>query len=245
MTANPWLSEFVKVAHENWSSEAEEAIARRGVTQAQIELYRLGFVGAGLPEGPAYPDEFLAWWRGKKVVDSYVLPLTNCTGKIRGIQLRSIVRDKKGYLDWFETKSEAVFFGLGEAMPHLWESPRTLLVEGAFDLFHVQKTFPGVICTLHAGVSPALWRVLRRMVSHVTLAWDNDATGFKQSMAVIKGPFTEFFSKIDMISFPKESFKGKWTKDPEELWCMWGSAKLDGWLRSELAKTDPEFTIGI
>jgi len=236
-----WLDDFVKAASEDWDMVSQDAIARRGVSEHQVELYRIGVVHKGLPEGIDYPESFSKWFHGKGIQNSYVIPLTSCTGAIRGLQFRSTDRKKPGYLDWFDTKSEAVFFGLAEAMPHIWKNNRVLLVEGAFDLFQVQRVFPGVICTLHAGVSPALWRVIRRVASHVTIGWDNDATGNKQAWEILKGPYNKIF-RLDMITYPKERTSDKLTKDPEELWCIWGSTKLDRWLLAELAKTDPTYS---
>jgi hypothetical protein len=107
----------------------------RGVSDQQIDLYRLGYIGLTPPSGVEYSEEFRRWWTRHKenLVESFVFPLTNWLGETRGLQLRPVLRERKHYMDFFLDRKEPVVFGLREAAQAVWDSGEVVIVEGYFD----------------------------------------------------------------------------------------------------------------
>lgn len=226
-----WLEEFVQITSEALDERVQEALYARGVTDAQMALYQLGYMDRKLPE-LEYPKAFLDWcYQGKKLDDVFVLPLTNAVGEIKGLQFRHVDQDKKGYMDFIPTKGEAILFGLGQAMAPAWESRRVMLVEGGFNLFPPQRYFPEVVATLTANVVESLVRVFRRIgVRDLWLAYDNDSTG-RDSMVRLTKQYSKEFT-VHVLNFPKlPMINGKLTKDPSDLWELWGEQKFGEFIR--------------
>ena len=147
-----------------------------------------------------------------------VLPLTNTLGEIKGFQFRHVERDQKGYKDYLPDRAEAVLFGLGQALPHVWTTRRILLVEGAFDLFPLQRYFPEVVATLTAHVLDRLARILRRIqVRDIFVAYDNDKTG-RESSEEIQHQYGKEFDVHPLRCPTIKMVNGTSTKDFGELW---------------------------
>lgn len=229
-----WLDDLVAYGQSQLDDRAREALYGRGVTDAQIELFKLGYMDRRLP-AVKLPEKFLAWSEGgSKLDDVFVLPLTNTRGEVRGLQFRHVQRSRKGYMDCIPDKSEAVLFGLGQAMPYVWKTGEVYLVEGGFDLFPIQRIIPGTIATLTARVVDPLYRVLRRLCSKIWLGYDMDRTGQAASQRFRKEHGREF--EVQIVSYPqipKSDGKGL-TKDPGELWEEWGDTRLQAHIRGVL-----------
>lgn len=222
-----WVESLALRAHENLPDQIREALWSRGVSDGQIDLYRIGWLDSSLPEGPSYGSDFIGWWENNRwqLDDVLVFPLTNTLGHMRGLQFRHVDRARKGYLDYFAAKDEAVFFGLGQAAPYMWASESVWLVEGNFDLLPLQRHRPNIVSTLHAGVPNQLWRVLRRLVSKVYIAYDNDSTGRDVAYEIVKDKREYFEFKIVKVP-PAPLRSGRVATDPNELWESWGDARL-------------------
>jgi DNA primase len=220
----------VEHASEQLDDRVREALYCRGVADDQIALMRLGYLNKTLPDLP-YPKAFLDWsHNGNKLDDVIMLPLTNTLNEVRGVQFRHVERERAGYMDYFEERGEAVLFGLGQAMPHIWKSRRIFLVEGGFDLFPIQRHIPETVATLTARVVDPLIRVLRRLVKDVWLGYDNDKTGMDARIRFEVGYGKEF--KLHDFRWPKESMAdNKLTKDPADLWETWGEDRFRKFLR--------------
>jgi hypothetical protein len=212
----PSLEEIVAEAVEAMGDRELEALLVRGMSEAQVAQYRVGYSQDPLPL-PGLG----------KVDDCWVFPLTNSLGQIRGVQVRPVVRSRKIYVDYLAPGSEAepVLFGLAEAMPHCWELGYCFLVEGVFDLPPIQRAAPATVATVKAGLTPQLARLLRRMGVRVYLGWDNDPAGLKaRKDCRINHPDLSTVS----VHYPKEPLpKGGTTKDPGDLWELWGTKKMD------------------
>lgn len=229
-----WLDDLVSFSKGQLPDRAREALYARGVTDEQIEVYEIGYFNGRLPEGD-FPDKFIEWSQGgSKLTDVFCLPLTNTLGAVRGLQFRYVERARKGYMDCIPDKSEAVLFGLAQAMPHVWKTGEVYLVEGGFDLFPIQRIIPGTIATLTARVVDPLYRVLRRLCSKIWLGYDMDRTGQAASHKFRKEHGREF--EVLIVSYPqipKSDGKGL-TKDPGELWEEWGDNRLREHMQSIL-----------
>lgn len=204
----------------------------RGVTDEQISLFQIGYINRRLPALDG-AEAFLDWChRGAKLDDMFVLPLTTMTGAIRGFQFRHVERGMKGYTDFFLTQDEPVLFGLAQAMPHIWRTESAFLVEGAFDLFPLQRHFPAIFPTMTAKVTEPVVRMLRRLVRRVWLGYDMDAKGRKASFEFRREYGQEFDVRI--VAYPKIFQVGsrELIKDPGDLWEAWGDTRVGEFVQS-------------
>ena len=232
-----WLDDFTFYSHDNLDERVRESLWGRGVSEEQIDAFRLGCVDGVLPSQIEFPDEFREWsHRGQKLADSYVLPLTNPLGEILGVQFRSVERGNRGYLDFFLTRSEPVLLGLAQAMPYIWDTGTICIVEGGFDLFPVQRVFPFTVPTLTSKVNDVLLRWLHRLVQRVVLFYDADSAGRSASFDFIKEHGSGF--DVRPLEYPRgvRLPNGKPVKDPADLWEAWGDDKLAEYLKAQISE---------
>lgn len=222
-----WLDELVAKSQLQVDDRVREALWARGVSDEQIEAFKIGYLNQALPElATSYPDHFLKWSKdGKKLVDGYVFPLTNFLGEIRGIQMRSVERGRQDYMDYFLDEGEPVYFGLGQAATSIWETEEILLVEGVFDFFPVQRVKPFTVSTLTAKVNETFARALKRLVQRVHLFYDDDRTGISGATNFEKEHGAAF--TVRRVPYPRGvTLFGKTVKDPGDLWEAWGDDRL-------------------
>lgn len=229
-----WLDDFVQTAHARLGNREREALWARGVSDAQIDFYRLGCLNRNLPAG--VPKEFVKFSHGgQRLDDVFVLPLTNILGQIKGLQFRHIAQGIKGYLTYYHDRDESVYFGLGQAIPKMWETETVFMVEGAFDVFPVQRVFENTFAALTLGTSEALARLVRRFVRQVWLVYDNDRDG-RQACLDFQKDYGDTLD-VRILTPPKVRLaENKYTKDPNELWEVWGDDRFRDYL---LRQVDP------
>lgn len=220
-----WVNGLVEFAQNNITERERDLLMGRGVSGDQIALYQLGHLNGQLPEG--MPEHFSHWARDK-IDDVYLFPLTNTLGMVKGFQLRHVDRKISGYQDYFVDKSEACLFGLGQAIKSIWETKTVSLVEGCFDLFPIQRANSATVATLTAWCSPAMVRVMRRIVDQVFMVYDNDATGLKGHREFQERYGTEF--QVYVLQYPE--VLGAKVKDPGDLWEAWGDSQLAPYLHT-------------
>ena len=229
-----WLSDFVESCS-TLDEDTREAYWARGVSDEQIESLKLGYSNGELPEDIDFPDGFRKWSHsGAKLKNSFVLPLTNPLGEILGFQFRSVVREERGYLDYFFSRAEPVLLGLGQSIPNIWESKTVCLVEGGFDYFPVQRVWPYTVPTLTAKVDELLLRWLHRMVRKVVLFYDSDKAGQAASNDFLKSYGSKF--EVKLLEYPRgvKLATGKAVKDPAELWEALGDDRLSSYLTQQM-----------
>lgn len=233
-----WLDDFAAHAVSLLDDRVREALYARGVTDEQVALYGIGYINGRLPELP-YSEAFLKeTWQGRKLDDCYVFPLTNVLGEVKGFQFRHVERGRTGYTDYIGDKSEAVLFGLAQAMPHVWRTGSAWLVEGNFDLFPIQRHFPGVIATLTARVVDVFVPVLRRLVvGDLFLGYDMDVPGRRGVTNFKKFHGADFNVREVVYPTPVMPVTGKKAKDPGDLWEYFGDEKLGAFVRSVVNNT--------
>lgn len=223
-----WLETITQYAHENLRGERElEALWSRGVSDNQIREFRIGYLDKHLP---VLQDAkgFLSWYEFNKalLLDAFVFPLTNALGQVKGLQFRRVERGAKGYLDYIPVKDEPSFFGLSQAMPHVWKTRIICLVEGAFDLLPVQRVFPNTVPTMTSSVSTAFFRFLRRNVQEVWFCYDMDRAGWAGVREFIDN-YGSHFKRVLHPQLPRlVTVRGKVTKDPGELWESLGDEQF-------------------
>lgn len=233
-----WVDDFVASCHQALDTSVGEDTVRerywsRGVDDDQIALFLLGYTDGNLPLD--LPEAFLKWsFGGDRIKNSFVFPLTNALGEVKGLQFRSVEREKSGYMDYFLDETEPVFFGLGQASREIMRTSRVILVEGTFDLFPVQRAFKEVVATLTAKVSPGLIRLLKRLADRVYFSYDRDIAGKRGTKAFMESQ-ASFFTEIVDIEYPViKMIDGKVAKDPNEMWEAWGDERFTAFLRCTL-----------
>lgn len=227
-----WLDDFTALSHERLGAKGREALWARGVSDEQIDLFRLGYVNRALPSG--VPEDFVRFSKGgQRLDDSFVLPLTNILGQVKGLQFRHVAPGIRGYLTYYHDRDESVYFGLGQAIPPMWENERAFVVEGAFDVFPIQRVFPETFAALTLGTSEALARLLRRFVKQVWIGYDNDKDGLRACQDFKN----DYGAELDVrpMNCPQvRKPDGKVTKDYCELWEVYGDDRVREYLRKQV-----------
>jgi DNA primase len=231
-----WIDALVEYAQENLKGDRElEELWSRGVSDEQIRDFQVGYLGSKIPtlEG-AGVDDFMKWYRGNgaKVWDVFVFPLTNSLGQVKGVQFRHVERDARGYTDYFVAKDEPAFFGLAQAMPHVWKTQTIVLVEGVFDFFPVQRVYPHAMSSMTSAVSSSFARFLKRNVREVWLCYDRDAAGREGAQGFIQ-EYRQDYDRVRVGQLPALLMpNGKRTKDPSDLWELLGDDRFGVYLKS-------------
>lgn len=211
-------------------ARVRESLWARGVSDDQIDSFKVGYLNGKLPDLPHPADTFLEWANNNGgLKDVVVLPLTNILGDILGLQFRGV--SVKKYSDFIMPVDEPVTLGLSQAAEGIWKSEEVWVVEGGFDMFPLQRVFPNVIPTLTAKVTLPLVRLLRRLVRRIWLLYDADKGGREATKEFLERYGKEFdvhLVKIPPLTLPS----GKRVKDPGEWWEAWGDEKLATHLRT-------------
>lgn len=228
------MDDFVSFAHDRVHDDVRDILLSRGVTPEQIALYRIGYIERDLPTLP-YPDDFVVWAKHPGRFDRVlVFPLTTSTGTVAGFQVRALDRTRKGYMNYMPYREEAVLFGLAQAMPHVYANESLWLVEGAFDLFPIQRHFPGVVATLTAKVPGTLVPLMRRLARRIFMGYDADPAGESATKQFIREYRSEF--DIQHVRYPRVKFPmtDQVIKDPADLWEVWGDEQVGRFVKSVL-----------
>lgn len=233
-----WLDDFIGFSQQSLSGDRElEGLWGRGVTDDQIRNFGVGYVDV-LPQEFRKVDEFYRdWWARGRFTDVYVFPLTNTLGQVKGVQVRRVDRDVKGYSDWFLIKDEPILFGLSQATPSIWSTQRVVLVEGVFDFFPVQRVYPETVSTLTSDVSSPFVRILKRLVREVWFCYDFDKAGFKGVRDFTDNHLQAFERVFSSSKFPRVKMaSGKLAKDPSDAWEALGDERFGVVLRAAFAE---------
>jgi len=225
-----WLDELAQYARSLMNERVIESLNVRGCSDEQIRDYGIGYLKRTLPPLDYDPEFMERYKAGSKLDDVYVFPLTNTVGDVRGLQFRAVDRAQRYYSDFILDAGEPVLFGLAQAMPHIWATESVTLVEGAFDLFPVQRHVPATVATLTARVVGPLLSTLRRTCKRIVIAYDNDGTGQKTGVSFYKEHGDEF--QVEDLHWDKRPMpNGKMSKDPGDLWELWGDERLGKFIR--------------
>lgn len=225
-----WMQELTSYAASRINERVRDALLGRGVSDAQISAYQIGYLDKELPD--VVPDEFRKW-ASDKIDDVLLLPLTNSRSEVTGFQVRGVERGKSGYSDYLPDKREANVFGLGQAIEAIWRTRSVFLVEGAFDLFPIQRAYAPVVATLTARANPAFVKVLKRVVDRVWVGYDMDAAGRRGCSDFAREHGRDL--KVYIVSYPEL----KKVKDPGDLWEAWGDSQLIPYVRDLTKPRDP------
>jgi DNA primase len=223
-----YLDTIVSFAHDQLDDDACDYLTGRGVTDEQIDLFRIGVLRGEVPALPVLgAAPFYEWLKDGGSIDNVlVFPLTNVLGEVFGFQFRSLAPGGR-YREFFHGKeAEAVTFGLAQAAAGMWETRAVWLVEGVFDCLPLARHFPATLPVLSVRITDAMLRQLRRLVGTVYIGYDMDSTG-RQAAESFRQTYGRDFD-VRIVTYPRVQPFGKDRpiKDPGELWEAWGDDPL-------------------
>lgn len=152
----------------------------RGVTEEDIKRYLLGFsriIGIPNDNTSEYKRFVEESWKGKKFERLIIFPIQNALGNVIGIVGRSLETKMFKVFVTEESKFTGFFFGFYQALPHIYETGRAFVVEGAFDCIAFSKVYPNVVSTVTAGLYPNQYRLLSFYCKNIITVFDADEPG--------------------------------------------------------------------
>lgn len=162
--------------------DALEYLKSRKVSEEEIKEFKIGYsrtvvaVDDGSEEYTSFKNET---FRGKALESKIIFPIFDILGNPAGLLGRSInSKDFKLYLT-LESKFLGAFFGLPQALPHIYETGRVFTVEGPFDCLAFRRVYPNVVGMLTAELTDAQYEQLSFFVNDIVTVFDSDKAGIK------------------------------------------------------------------
>lgn len=160
--------------------EVIQYLNSRFVTDEDIRDYGIGFSKlVGVPEGQStdYKRFMDECWRGRKLENKIIFPIRDKLGKTVGLIGRSVdTKDFKIFVTE-EAKFTGFFYGLPQALPHIYKERVAYFVEGSFDMYAVRKVFPNTVSTLTSGMSENQYNLIKRYCDKIIVIFDSDKPG--------------------------------------------------------------------
>lgn len=155
-------------------------LTRRGVTEEEIRLYGLGYWKViGVPDdGTKDRERFMEeTWKGRKFEGKVIFPIFDVLGRVMGIVGRAV--DSKDYKTFVlqEAKTNGYFFGVREALKHIYEKNRAYVVEGCFDFFALRRVLPNTVASMTAGLYKNQYEYLGMFCDTMVTVFDSDPPG--------------------------------------------------------------------
>ena len=190
----------------------------REVTDEDIKTYELGFNRiVGVPEDPS-PDriDFMEECRkGRKLEDKLIFPFKDISGSVIGLVGRSIRTKEFKVFVTDEAKFKGFFFGLQQALPHIYRTRRVFIVEGCFDQLALSKVYPNTVATLTAGLSDAQYDLLMLYTGNgkIITVFDSDKTGIHGREKAVKWRLNVIGVDFQIGSSPGYKDPAKWLEE--------------------------------
>ena len=188
-----FLSILIDKLHESVfrSEVALNYLHSRKVTDDEIKLYKIGYsrvVGVGDDGSEDFQCFLKETYKGKGFESKITFPLYDVLGNPTGLLGRSIEDKAFKYYLTLEGKFSGAFFGLTQALPHIYETGRAFVVEGPFDLLAFRKVYPNSIATLTAELTPSQYSILNMFSKDIVTVFDSDGPGRKAAERAQKWP---------------------------------------------------------
>lgn len=234
-----WACGFYETALKR-SSEAQEYLSHRGLTEEDCRQWRIGYA----PEGWENLKHFLEQQGvkeeemeragllvrkpgGGSAYDRFrkrlMLPIMNLEGQViafGGRVLSSEATPK--YLNSPETRlfsKSHTLYGLHIARQFLKEGQPALLMEGYLDVITAHRYgFRTAVATLGTALTPDHARLLRRYTDQAILLYDADSAGLKAALRSL-GLFEQFGLEVKVARLPEG-------EDPDSLLRSVGASAL-------------------
>jgi DNA primase len=171
--------------------EVLKYLKSREVTDEDIKAYHIGYgkVVRAPAEVSIDHDNFMdECWRGKKLENKVVFPFKDALGNTIGLVGRSIESKEFKVFVTEEAKFKGFFFGLFQALPHMYRTKKVFIVEGCFDQLALAKVFPNTVATLTAGLSDAQYDLLMMYCEKIITVFDSDKAGWYGKKEAMQRP---------------------------------------------------------
>lgn len=155
-------------------------LASRYVSEEDVRTYKLGYSRIiGVPEEDSaerkrFMDECV---RGRKLEKKIIFPFRNEMGGMVGLIGRAVETKEFKIFATEKAKHDGFFFGLHEALPHIYKENRVFVVEGPFDYYALLKVFPNTVATMTSGISEAQYGYLNLFCDFIITVFDSDFAG--------------------------------------------------------------------
>lgn len=179
-----WLKQIIGDAHATLLKTSADSRARvflqgRGVSETEIVTHNIGLADPSLIL-PECTQDFLKWHQ-QFYRDSIVFPMYSMMGEDIGMQIRSLDPNEhtRPYKQYYSYHRDIFpyFYGLPQAIDHVYKSGYLIVVEGVFDYFAVRHVTPNVMAVLTAGVPVACKRFFNRFCTRIVAMLDMDNPG--------------------------------------------------------------------
>jgi DNA primase len=118
-------------------------------------------------------------YRGRKIENKLIFPVKDPFGRNVGLVGRSIESKEFKVFVTEQAKFDGFFFGLYQALPHIYERNLVYVVEGSFDHMAIVKVLPNTVATLTANLSDAQYDLLMMYCDKIITIFDSDKAGNK------------------------------------------------------------------
>lgn len=156
-------------------------LKKRGLSEDDMRRYGVGYLKiANLPKEDSY--DYQHFYREtnqfRYLQNKLIFPLRNIHGKVNGVVTRDLAH--KRYTQFFLPECSAIggFFGLFEALPHIWRTKRVFVHEGAFDAISFGKVFPNTVASITSFLNERQYELLMFFVKKIILIYDKDSAGY-------------------------------------------------------------------
>ena len=177
-----FLDDIVNIASQS-IFRYEEALAylhSRKISDEVIKEYRLGFnkIVSVPQDNHSERSRFLdESFRGRKYENRLLLPITDVFNRVVGLSGRSIgTKDFKTFV-LSQYKENGYFFGLPQAISHIYSSGRVFVVEGYFDVFALRILCPNTVSSLTSTLSDVQYEYLSYYCDDIIVMLDADKAG--------------------------------------------------------------------
>jgi DNA primase len=182
MSRKMFLDNIIETSHKNIfnHSEALQYLKSREVTMEDVKNFKIGFSKFinvsedNHPDRKRFMDET---WKGRKLENKLIFPYNDAFGRVMGLAGRSIESKEFKNFVTDEGKYLGYFFGMTQALPHIYATNKVYVVEGYFDLLALTKVFPNTIATITSGMNEAQYNYLCFFCDNIVTCFDNDEAG--------------------------------------------------------------------
>lgn len=251
---------FFNCLNSDEGRDARAYLRRRGLTDATITRFGLGYAPAGWSQlrdflrskGYTYEEMIEAGLcnegRNGSCYDFFrervMFPVIDVRGQVIAFSGRTMGSDSRKYLNTRDTpvfNKKKTLFSLNFAKNA--DTGRVILVEGQMDVISLyQAGFTDAVATLGTAITEEHARILTRYVSEVLISYDADEAGQKATKRAI--------DTLRSVEMPVKVIQIEGGKDPDELIKQYGAPafqalidKASGSMQYELSKAKRRYDL--
>jgi len=223
-----YLNNFVNIAAKYIFNYEEplKYLIKRGFTREDIEKYQIGFTKYASIKKDASEDYTSLYERTygfKRLQNKIIFPLKNTIGLVNGLTTRSIQGKKYSNFFLSESKNIGAFFGLYEAIPHIYRTKIVFVHEGGFNAMAFAKVLPNSVASLTAYLNEQQFELLAFFANKIILIYDQDTSG----LIGVKKTIEYYGSRyIESVCIGPD--------DPNAYLIIQGPEKFDKYIRSKI-----------